>query len=72
LGIKAHIIAFIEFSVGLEMNISVILLFIILFKEVFMKNTIGKTGVNTILSNVWCGIVLLPGIIPIQREDYKL
>jgi hypothetical protein len=69
LGIKAHIIAFIEFSDGLEINISVILFSLILFKEVFVKNAIGKTVFTTILSNVWCGIVLLPGIIPIQREN---
>jgi hypothetical protein len=58
-GLKAHVIAFIEFSVGLEVSV-LAMLFIIIIKEAFMKNKIGEKVKKTILSSVGLGVALLP------------
>lgn len=74
--LKANAMAFIDISVGLEIHISAIIIFnIILFKEVFMKNSIANMLREKILEYVWCGIALLRSpwwYIPAQREIDKL
>ena len=60
MGIKAHIIAFIELSVGLEVFFPMLLAMIML-KEVIMKKKIGKNVKTAILSCVGSGFALLLG-----------